>query len=88
MASLTKKAQGAAGLTFFIGAFASLESRGFPDLTILTVPLYLMIVAGFIMFIPMIIQEEEHRKLDDKVRRMAEDLESMKKHFSDTDEKN
>ena len=84
MASVTKKAQGAAGLTLFLGAFASLESVGFPNLNILTVHLYLLLVAGFIMFIPMFIQEKEHKKLNDKVRRITFDLEIMKKQFSET----
>ena len=86
MASVTKKAQGAAGLTLFLGAFASLESVGFPYLNILSVHLYLMLVAGFIMFIPMFIQEKEHQKLSDKVRRITVDLETMKKQFSATAE--
>ena len=84
MTSVTKKTQVAAGLTFFLGAFASLENIDFPKLNMLTVHLYLMLLAGFFMFIPMFIQEEEHQNLDHKVRRMAEDLKNIKKQFSDT----
>ena len=87
MSSVTKNAQGAAGLIFFLGAFASLENIGFPHLNMLTVHLYLMLVAGFIMFIPMFIQEEEHQKLDHKVRRITEDLKTIKKQFPDTGKK-
>ena len=84
MRPVTKRAQVAAGLTFFLGAFASLENIDFPKLNMLTVHLYLMLLAGFFMFIPMFIQEEEHQNLDHKVRRMAEDLKNIKKQFSDT----
>ena len=87
MASLTKIAQSIAGLIFFLGAIASLEYLNFPGVNILTIHLYLMLVAGLIMFFPMFIEEKDHRTLDVKIRRMEEDLKTIKKQFPDTGKK-
>jgi len=87
MGSLTKIAQSVAGLIFFLGGFASLEYMHFPDVNMLTIHLYVMLVAGLIMFVPVFIEEKSNKTLDTKIRRMEEDLKTIKKQFPDTRKK-
>ena len=86
MASIEKRALAAAGAIFALGGFFALNTLEFPGLNVLTVHLYVMLLAGAMMFLPLMSKENDYEKLESKVRKMGADLKTLMRQNSGIDE--